>query len=111
MAVKASLRYMRVSPRKARLVADLVKGKDLDEALQIMRFTRRKAAGPIYKLLKSAEANADNMGTVDIDNLYVKAITVDPGPTLKRIMPRAMGRATLIRKRTSHVTVVLDERQ
>jgi len=110
MAVKASLRYLRVSPRKARLAADLIRGKDLDEALQLMKFTRRKAAGPIYKLLKSAEANADNMGTVDLDNLYVKEIRVDPGPTLKRIMTRAMGRATLIRKRTSHITVELDER-
>ncbi len=110
MAVKASLKYLRVSPRKARLVANLIRGKDLDEALQLMRFTRRKAARPVFKLLKSAEANADQTGSVDIDNLYVKTITVDPGPTMKRMMPRAMGRATLIRKRTSHITVVLDER-
>jgi len=110
MAVRASLKYLRVSPRKARLVADLIRGKDLDEALQLMKFTRRKAAGPIYKLLKSAEANADNMGSVDIDNLYVKNITVNQGPTLKRMMPRAMGRATLLRKRTSHITVELDEK-
>ncbi len=110
MAVKASLSYLRVSPRKARIVANLIKGKDLDEALQIMKFTNRKASGPFYKLLKSAEANADNLGTVDIDNLYVKTITVDTGPTMKRMLPRAMGRATIIRKRSSHVTVVLDER-
>ncbi len=110
MAVKASLRYLRMSPRKARLAADVIRGKDLDEALQLMKFTRRKAAKPIYKLLKSAEANADNLGTVDIDNLYVKKISVDQGPTLKRVRPRAMGRATLVRKRTSHVTVELDEK-
>jgi len=110
MAVKASLKYLRVSPPKVRLVAELISGKQLDEALQLMKFTRRKAAMPIYKLLKSAEANADNMGTVDIDNLYVKNIMVNQGPTLKRIMPRAMGRASLIRKRTSHITVILDER-
>jgi len=110
MAVKAKGRYLRVTPRKARLVADLVRGRNLDEALQIAKFTRQKAAKPIFKLLKSAEANADNMGDVDIDNLYVKSVTVDPGPTMKRLMPRAMGRATLIRKRTSHITVVLEER-
>ena len=110
MAVKASLKYLRVTPRKVRIVANLIRGKDLDEALQITRFTRRKAAAPMFKLLKSAEANADHLGNVDIDNLYVKTVTIDTGPTLKRVRPRAMGRATLVRKRTSHVTIVLDER-
>lgn len=110
MAVTATLKYLRESPQKVRLVADLIRGKSLDEALQSLKFVRKKAAKPIYKLLKSAESNADNKGNVDIDNLYVKYISVDPGPTWKRIMTRAMGRANVIRKRTSHVTVVLDEK-
>ena len=110
MAVKAELKYLRVSPQKARLVADLVRGKNLDQAIQIAKFTRKKAAQPLLKLLKSAEANADQMGNVDIDNLYVKTIRVDCGPTLKRMMSRAMGRATVTRKRTSHITIILEER-
>ena len=110
MAVKAELKYLRVSPQKARLVANLIRGKNLDQAIQITKFTKKKAAEPLLKLLKSAEANADQMGNVDIDNLYVKTIKVNAGPIIKRMMSRAMGRATVTRKRTSHITVILEER-
>jgi len=110
MAVEAKLRYARISPRKARKVVDLIRGKSLDQALQITLFTQRAIAAPLHKLLKSAMANADQQGSMDLDNLYVKTATVDPGPTLKRIIPRAQGRATPIRKRTSTIKIVLDER-
>lgn len=110
MPVTAKLRYTRISPRKARKLINLIRGKKLDEALQITKFAKHGAAQRVHKLLKSAAANADQQGTMDLDNLFVKSATVDPGPTLKRIMPRAQGRATLIRRRTSTITVVLDEK-
>lgn len=100
---------MRISPRKARLVVDLVRGKKVDDALNILNFTQKRAAKMVHKLVKSAVANVEARGDVDVDGLYIKRIFVDPGPTLKRFMPRAMGRATPILKRTSHITVVLDE--
>ena len=103
---KAILRYFRISPRKARLVADLIRGKNLQEALRILTFTKKKAAKPIFKLLESAMANAKQKDPeLDIDKLYVEKIYVDEGPTMKRFMPRAMGRATRINKRTSHIVV------
>ncbi len=101
---------MRISPRKARLVVDLVRGKNVEDALNILNFTQKRAAKTVHKLVKSAVANVEVRGDVDVDDLYIKRIFVDPGPTLKRFMPRAMGRATPILKRTSHITVVLDER-
>jgi len=110
MEVKARLRFVRIAPRKARLVADLIRGKRSEEALNILTFTKKAAAKIIIKLLKSAIANATQKKTIDIDRLYVKQITVDQGPTMKRYQPRALGRATIIRKRTSHVNIVLDER-
>lgn len=110
MEVRARLRFVRVAPRKARLVADLIRGKGSEEALQILSFTKKMAAKIILKLLKSALANAEQKKNVDIDRLYVKRITVDQGVTWKRYLPRALGRATPIRKRTSHITIVLDER-
>jgi large subunit ribosomal protein L22 len=110
MEVKARLRFVRMSPRKARLVADLIRGKGSEEAVNILAFTKKAAAKIIGKLLKSAIANATQKKTVDIDHLYVKKITVDQGPTMKRFMPRALGRATTIRKRTSHILIVLDEK-
>jgi large subunit ribosomal protein L22 len=110
MEVKARLRFARISPRKARLVADLVRGKRSQEALNILNFTKKAAAKILIKLLKSAIANATQKKTVDIDRLYVKQIMVDQGPTMKRYQPRALGRATTIRKRTSHINIVLDER-
>ena len=109
MEVKAKLRFTRIAPRKARLVADLIRGKRSEEALSILTFTPKAAARIIIKLLRSAIANADQK-KVDVDRLYVKTIMVDQGPTMKRFMPRALGRATTIRKRTSHITIVLDER-
>lgn len=109
---KASLRFARVSPRKARLVADMVRGKDVDEALELLAFTRKKTAPMIKKLIESAMANAeDTDDSVDIDALFVKTIFVNEGASLRRFRPRAQGRATPVRKPTSHITVVLDTRQ
>ena len=109
MEVKAKLRFVRVGHRKAQLVADLIRGKKSEEALNILTFTKKAAARIVIKLLKSAVANATQKKNIDVDRLYVKKITVDQGPTLKRFQPRALGRATTIRKRTSHITIVLDE--
>ncbi len=109
MSVSAKLKYLRIAPRKARRVVDLVRGKQIEEAINILNYCPRRAAQPIAKLLHSAVANADNAGDVDVDTLFVKTIFVDEGPTLRRFRPRAMGRATRINKRTSHVTVVLEE--
>ncbi|MGC6419194.1 MAG: 50S ribosomal protein L22 [Bradymonadia bacterium] len=107
--MRAKLRYLRVSARKTRLVADLVRGKGVGEAINILTFTRRAASEPVRKLIESAIANAEAKNA-DVDRLYVDTITVDEGPTLRRFRPRAMGRATRINKRTSHVTCVLAER-
>jgi len=101
---------LRVYPHKARLVADLVRGKMVADALTTLKFTPKKSARFINKTLRSAVANAENARTVDVDTLYVKVILVDEGPRLKRWRPRAMGRATRILKRTSHITVVLAEK-
>ena len=107
--MRAKLRYLRVSARKTRLVVDLVRGKGVGEAINILTFTRRAASEPVRKLIESAIANAEAKNA-DVDRLYVDTITVDEGPTLRRFRPRAMGRATRINKRTSHVTCVLAER-
>ncbi|HWP34307.1 MAG TPA: 50S ribosomal protein L22 [Thermodesulfobacteriota bacterium] len=107
--VRARLRYLRIAPRKTRLVVDLVRGKRVDEALRILQFTHRAASLPVMKLIKSAVANASQNEAIDVDTLVIKDIQVGPGPTLKRYQPRAMGRAFPIHKRTSHVTVVLAE--
>jgi len=109
MEIRATAKYLRVGPRKARYVVDLVRGKKAGEALGILQFTPKKAARMVHKVLSSAVANASQRQDVDVDTLYIKKIYVDEGPTLKRWRPRAMGRATRILKRTSHVTVVLDE--
>jgi len=109
MEVRARLRFVRIAPRKARLVADLIRGKGSEEALNALTFTKKAAAKILIKLLKSAIANATQKKTIDIDRLYIKKIAVDEGPTMKRYQPRALGRATMIRKRTSHITIVLDE--
>ncbi len=110
MEVKAKLKFVRVGPSKAQLVADLIRGKGSEEALNILTFTKKAAARIVVKLLKSAIANATQKKNVDVDRLYVKKITVDQGPTMKRYQPRALGRATTIRKRTSHINIVLDEK-
>jgi large subunit ribosomal protein L22 len=109
--MKASATHIRISPRKVRLVVDTVRGKSVSQALSILGFTRKKAALPVQKLLKSAVANAvENGGISDVDTLVIDRIMVDEGPTLKRYMPRARGRATPIRKRTSHIRILLRER-
>lgn len=110
MEIAAKLNYCRMAPRKIRLVADLVRGKKVKEVLSQLKFFPKKAAPIIAKLLKSAISNAKNNPKIkDKENLYVKKITVDEGPTLKRSMPRAFGRASMIRKRTSHIKIILDE--
>jgi len=106
----AILRHLRMSPRKVRLVVDLIRGQEVEEALNILTFCPKAAARPVAKLLRSAVANADVAGEVDLDRLFIKTAFVDEGTTWRRWMPRAMGRATRIRKRTSHVTVELAER-
>ncbi len=110
MEVKARLRFARISPSKARLVADLIRGKGSEEALNLLAFTKKAAAKILIKLLKSAIANASQKKNIDVDRLYIKKITVDQGPTMKRFQPRALGRATMIRKRMSHIQIVLDEK-
>lgn len=110
MEVRAVGKYLRVSPYKVRLVADLVRGKKVDEALTILKFLPKKGGRLINKTLRSAVANAENTQTIDVDTLFIKTILVDEGPRLKRFRPRAMGRATRIIKRTSHITMVLAEK-
>jgi len=110
MEFKAFLRYARVSEHKARLVADLVRGKNVSKAQSQLAFLDKKSGYMISKLIGSAVANASNVAKVDLDKLYVKTITVDQGPVLKRFRPRAQGRATGVRKRTSHISVILGER-
>lgn len=107
--VKAKLKHLRISPRKVRLVAGLVRGLPADKALIQLQFSRKRAADSVLKLLNSAIANAENNFQLAKENLYVSEIKVDEGPTLKRWIPRAMGRATSIFKRTSHITLVLNE--
>jgi len=109
MAVIAKLNYLRIAPRKVRLVTDLIRGKRTEEAQNILNFTIKKAAAPLLKLLKSAIANAKNNFQLNESNLYISKIFVDEGPKLKRWRARARGRADEIQKKTSHVTIVLDE--
>ncbi len=110
MAVRATAKYLRVSPRKGRLLADLVRGMDVEEALNQLKFNQKQAAGLMAKVISSALANANQKPGTNVDKLYVREVFVDGGPTLKRFMTRAMGRASRINKRTCHMTVVLDER-
>ncbi len=109
MEKKAVAKYIRISPQKARLVADLVRGQDVDSAITTLKFMPKKAARILRKVIESAVANAIQTETIDADTLYIKKIQIDGGPMLKRFRPRAMGRATRILKRTSHITVVVDE--
>ncbi len=107
----AKLRHVRISPQKARLVADLIRGRDVEEALRMLDFTRKRSAPLIGKLVRSAVANAtESDPSLDVDELFVKTIFVDGGPTLRRFLPRAQGRATRILKRSSHITVELGSR-
>ena len=110
MEAKATAKFVRVSPRKAGQVCDLVRGKNVDEALAILKYTPRGAASIIAKVVKSAKANAENNHEMD-EKLYIDSIVANQGPTIKRFMPRAMGRATMIRKRTSHIEVVVKEKK
>ncbi|MCP3851559.1 MAG: 50S ribosomal protein L22 [Gammaproteobacteria bacterium] len=109
METKAVAKYIRISPQKARLVADVIRGKNVETAITTLRFMPKKAAKIIRKVVESAVANADQNEAIDVDTLYVKDILVDGGPMLKRFRPRAQGRATRILKRTSHITVVVAE--
>lgn len=111
MEAKAVARTVRIAPRKARLVIDLIRGKHVNEALSILQLTPKAAAPIIEKVLKSAIANAEHNYDMDAENLYVSKAYVDEGPTLKRYRPRAQGRATQINKRTSHITIVVSEKK
>lgn len=109
MATRSVGKFIRVSPTKARLVVDMIRGQKVGEALNIVRFSPKAAAKVVEKVLKSAIANAQHNDKIkDVDNLVVKAAFVNEGPVLKRIRPRAMGRAFRIRHRTSHITITLD---
>jgi large subunit ribosomal protein L22 len=110
MEVAAKLRYARISPQKCRLVADMVRGKPVEKALQILAFTPKKGAEMLMKVLESAVANAEHNEGADIDELKVKTICVDEGPSIYRWSPRAKGRVNTITKRTSHITIMLSDK-
>lgn len=108
---KSIARYVRIAPRKVRIVADLIRGKDIDDALAILRFTPKRGAVILEKVLRSAVANAENNFDMNVDNLFVSTCFVDQGPTLKRIHPRSRGQAFSILKHTSHITVIVKEKE
>ncbi len=110
MEAKAKARYVRIAPRKARLVIDLIRGKQVGEALAILQHTPRAASPIIEKVVRSAVANAEHNNELDVNKLVISEAFVDEGPTLKRFRPRAQGRASRINKRTSHITVVVKEK-
>ncbi len=110
METRAKTKFLRVSPRKVRLVVDQIRGKEVEAALNILKFTPKRSAALVTKVLRTAIANAESTQSVDVDRLYVKQVTVDGAGMWKRFMPRAQGRASRIRKRLSHVTIVIDER-
>ena len=109
MPITAKLRYLRIAPRKVRLVADLIRGKSVEEAQTILNFTQKRATLPISKLLRQAIANAKNNFQMEEENLFISEILVNEGPKLKRVFPRARGSADTIQKKTSHITIILDE--
>ncbi|NMA24622.1 MAG: 50S ribosomal protein L22 [Clostridiales bacterium] len=111
MDAKAHLRYARISPRKVKIVCDLIRGKDTKTAKAILASTPKAASELMLKLLKSAISNAENNHNLDPDNLFVSETYVNPGPIIKRIMPRAKGRGDRINKRTSHITIVVKEKE
>ena len=111
MEAKAYLKYLRIAPRKVQIVADLIRGKDVGTAMAILMQTPKAASEPMMKLLKSAVANAENNFNMDRNNLYVSQCYVTPGPILKRIRPSAHGRAFRVLKRTSHITIVVKEKE
>ncbi|ORU00354.1 LSU ribosomal protein L22p (L17e) [Anaerovibrio sp. JC8] len=110
MEAKAVAKYVRIAPRKVRVVMDLIRGKSVAEAFAILKFTPKVGAEAIEKVLKSAVANAENNFDMNVDNLYVSSAYVDQGPTMKRIHPRSRGQAFKILKRSSHITVAVDEK-
>ena len=110
MEAKANLKYLRISPRKVKIVLDLIRGKDVATATAILLNTPKAASEPVLKLLKSAAANAENNHQMDPEKLYVSQVFACPGPIIKRMMPRAQGRAYRINKRTSHITIAVAER-
>ena len=109
METMAKAKYVKVSPQKARLVVDLIRGKKVDQALTVLTFCNKAVSRDVVKVLKSAMANAENTKKLDLDRLYVKRAFVDDGPALKRMQEKAMGRGALVKKRSSHITIVLDE--
>lgn len=111
MEAKAIAKFIRLSPRKARMVVDLIRGKKLEEALAILRYTPNKATEAVTKVVKSAAANAEHNYEMDKEELVISQIFVDQGPSLKRVMPRAMGRADIIKRKTSHITVVVSDKK
>ncbi|EGW39863.1 MULTISPECIES: 50S ribosomal protein L22 [unclassified Desulfosporosinus] len=111
MQAKAVAKYVRISPRKVRQVVNLIRGKKISDAFAILQFTPNGSTDDVTKVLKSAVANAGHNYDMNVDDLIITEICVDEGPTLKRIKPRAMGRADQIRKRTSHITVVVGEKK
>ncbi|QGU96490.1 50S ribosomal protein L22 [Clostridium bovifaecis] len=110
MEARAIAKYVRISPRKVRVVLDLVRGKNVNEAFAILKYTPKDSAAVILKVLKSAVANAENNFNLDVNKLFVAEAYANQGPTLKRFKPRAQGRAYSIMKRTSHITLVVKER-
>ena len=110
MEAKANLKYLRISPRKVKIVLDLIRGKDVATATAILLNTPKAASEPVLKLLKSAASNAENNHQMDPEKLYVSQVFACPGPIIKRMMPRAQGRAYRINKRTSHITIAVAER-
>ncbi len=112
MDATANLRYLRITPRKVRVVADLIRGKKVDAAINMLAYVEKRAAAPLQKLLRSAVANAEqkSKGQLDADALYVKELTVDQGPSMRRFQPRAMGRAFKVLKKTSHISITVGEK-
>ncbi len=111
MEAKAKVLYVRISPRKVKIVLDLIRGKKIGDAMAILKHTPKAASEYVYKLVVSAAANAEHNFSMDPEKLYVSECFVCPGPTLKRMMPRAQGRGDRILKRTSHITVVVKEKE
>ncbi len=111
MEARAELRQVRISPRKVGIVLDLIRNKPCEVAMAVLKTTPKAACEPLEKLLKSAMANAENNHSMDVSKLYVAEVFANPGPTLKRVMPRAQGRAYRINKRTSHITITLREKE
>jgi len=111
MEAKAIAKYIRISPNRMRQVVDLIRDKDVAEAMAILKYLPKRGTMPVIKVLQSAVANAEHNYEMDADNLFVKAVYVDQGPTWKRFKPRARGRADMMKKRTSHITVVVAEKE